>query len=228
MADLDDFFAKKDKKKGKAKKFVTAEEIAKQLDDTSKKAVESKMKKTEPADNKLAPDEQAEDEWKVFEEQKKDYSGLKLAQLTIDEDGNPSNDHDQGDGNDGNSDGEGGEGGERDPGKPWNKLDATAASRAKIPSADEPAAPTSNVYISPALKSLRAKQKKGAPDLKSEEYFPTLGMEKVETPKSQKKDPTFEDVKHGGRVKTVEQSSSGQVSIGNRYTSLSNNAARTV
>lgn len=57
MADLDDFFAKKDKKKGKAKKFVTAEEIAKQLDDTSKKAVESKMKKAEPADNKLAADE---------------------------------------------------------------------------------------------------------------------------------------------------------------------------
>ncbi|XP_052867520.1 protein CDV3 homolog isoform X1 [Anopheles cruzii] len=226
MADLDDFFAKKDKKKGKGKKFVTAEEIAKQLDDTSKRAVESKMKKSEPTDNKAASEQQAEDEWKEFEEQKKDYTGLKLAQLTIDDEGNQIHDPNlQGDSGDGNMDGDGEEGGERDPSKPWNKLDATAAARAAIPSAEEPAAPTSNVYISPALKSLRAKQKKGAPDLKNEEYFPTLGVDKPEQLKPVKKDPTFEDVKHGVRVKTVEKSASGQVSVGNRYTSLSNNAS---
>uniref|UniRef100_A0A182J1X4 Protein CDV3 homolog n=1 Tax=Anopheles atroparvus TaxID=41427 RepID=A0A182J1X4_ANOAO len=223
MADLDDFFAKKDKKKGKPKKFVTAEEIAKQLDDTSKKAVESKMKKpSEPAENNSEP-KQPDDEWMEVKENKKDYTGLKLAQLTIDNESN--NDSEQlGDPNDPNNDGEGGEGGDRDPTKPWNKLDATAAARAKVPSLVEPVA-TSNVYISPAMKSLRAKQKKGAPDLKSEEYFPTLGMEKPELPKPLKKDPTFEDVKHGGRVKMVEASSSGQVSVGNRFTSLSNDAS---
>jgi hypothetical protein len=37
MADLDSFFAKKDKKKVKGKKFTTTEEIARRLNDTEKK-----------------------------------------------------------------------------------------------------------------------------------------------------------------------------------------------
>lgn len=45
MADLDDFFAKKDRKKAKnIKKFSTADEIAKKLEDTGKK-VEKPIKK---------------------------------------------------------------------------------------------------------------------------------------------------------------------------------------
>lgn len=39
MADLDDFFAKKDRKKSKSvKKFATADELAKKLEDTKQKA----------------------------------------------------------------------------------------------------------------------------------------------------------------------------------------------
>lgn len=37
MADLDDFFAKKDRKKAKGKKFTTTEEIAKKLEETGKR-----------------------------------------------------------------------------------------------------------------------------------------------------------------------------------------------
>lgn len=37
MADLDDFFAKKDRKKAKGKKFTTTEEIAKKLEETVKR-----------------------------------------------------------------------------------------------------------------------------------------------------------------------------------------------
>lgn len=37
MADLDDFFAKKDRKKAKGKKFATTEEIAKKLEETGKR-----------------------------------------------------------------------------------------------------------------------------------------------------------------------------------------------
>uniref|UniRef100_A0A182URD0 Uncharacterized protein n=2 Tax=Anopheles merus TaxID=30066 RepID=A0A182URD0_ANOME len=229
MADLDDFFAKKDKKKGKAKKFGTAEEIAKQLDDTSKKVVESKMKlRPVDSDGKHDPNE-PEDEWKVFEETKKDYSGLKLAQLNIDDD---ANHHDsENSGVDPSYDGEGREGEERDPNKPWMKKDAAnAAKKEKAAPAPEAPATTSNIYISPAMKSLMAKQKqkKGiAPDLQSEEYFPTLGQEKpAEAPKPPKVDPSFEEVKHGVRAKTVEQSStSGQISIGNRFNSLNNDAS---
>lgn len=45
MADLDDFFAKKDRKKSKSKKVVATEEVAKKSDDTtSKKSVETKVR----------------------------------------------------------------------------------------------------------------------------------------------------------------------------------------
>lgn len=47
MADLDDFFAKKDRKKSKGKKFLTTEEIAKKLEETGKKI--DKPKKDKPS-----------------------------------------------------------------------------------------------------------------------------------------------------------------------------------
>lgn len=46
MADLDDFFRKKDRKKSKGKKFLTTEEIAKKLEETGKKTEKSKKEKT--------------------------------------------------------------------------------------------------------------------------------------------------------------------------------------
>lgn len=42
MADLDDFFAKKDKKKGKTKKFLSSEELVKQLSEQAAKEKELK------------------------------------------------------------------------------------------------------------------------------------------------------------------------------------------
>lgn len=45
MADLDDFFAKKDRKKAKGKKFTTADEIAKKLEETGKKIEKTKKDK---------------------------------------------------------------------------------------------------------------------------------------------------------------------------------------
>lgn len=49
MADLDDFFAKKDRKKGKSKKFATPDELAKKLEDTTKKAEIKVRKEPQPA-----------------------------------------------------------------------------------------------------------------------------------------------------------------------------------
>lgn len=48
MADLDDFFAKKDRKKAKGKKFATTDEIAKKLEETGKR-VEKPKPKEKPA-----------------------------------------------------------------------------------------------------------------------------------------------------------------------------------
>lgn len=117
MAELDDFFAKKDKKKGKKPtKFVTADELVKSLEDGSKREV-VKPKKPEAVAGGVAvagenensakvPESVAvsvfcasgeiktnphcntrvqpvEEEWKEFEEeQRKDYSGLKIGQLS--------------------------------------------------------------------------------------------------------------------------------------------------
>lgn len=49
MADLDDFFAKKDRKKSKStKKFATTEEVAKKLEDNVKKTDKTTKKERIP------------------------------------------------------------------------------------------------------------------------------------------------------------------------------------
>lgn len=179
MADLDDFFAKKDKKKSKTKRFATAEELAKKLDDTSKRTQEPPKPRKDRLVNSNAGGEgddssnseqvsgtmlpltacwivfkfqRQEDEWKEFEEEeRKDYTGLKIGQLTItDEEQNQANLGQGGDyGNDGGSDGEENTTEGRKPG-PWKKV---------VPPDDVvETAPIDNktpnkIYITPALRN---------------------------------------------------------------------------
>lgn len=56
MADLDDFFAKKDKKKAKTKKFLSSEELVKQLEQTAKENEQDKKPtkiEEEPSDHQI-------------------------------------------------------------------------------------------------------------------------------------------------------------------------------
>ncbi|KAK3929972.1 Protein CDV3-like protein A [Frankliniella fusca] len=93
MADLDDFFAKKDRKKGSkgGKKFTTTEELAKKLEETHRKEKERVKEKkllssqNVDGDGEMRGDRQEEDEWKDFEEEKKDYTNLKIQNLQITE-----------------------------------------------------------------------------------------------------------------------------------------------
>lgn len=48
MADLDDFFAKRDKKKGKTKKYLSPEELVKQLEVNTLKEKEQLSKNSKP------------------------------------------------------------------------------------------------------------------------------------------------------------------------------------
>lgn len=48
MADLDDFFAKRDKKKGKTKKYSSPEELVKQLEVNTLKEKELSSKNSKP------------------------------------------------------------------------------------------------------------------------------------------------------------------------------------
>ncbi|RZF37212.1 hypothetical protein LSTR_LSTR016932 [Laodelphax striatellus] len=90
MADLDDFFAKKDRKKLKGTKFTTADELSKKLEECGKRTERIRKEKLQTTngqdDGDSVDDNQEDDEWKEFEEQKKDYSGLKIQNLIIVED----------------------------------------------------------------------------------------------------------------------------------------------
>lgn len=88
MADLDDFFKKRDKKKKTTKsKFVTldTEEFAKQLEATTVRTVEEEIEFQEngdfstPVANIAVPGENLDEEWKPFDsEENKDYTGLRI------------------------------------------------------------------------------------------------------------------------------------------------------
>ncbi|XP_014258917.1 protein CDV3 homolog isoform X1 [Cimex lectularius] len=197
MADLDDFFAKKDRKKSKGKKFATADEIAKKLEETGKRT--EKLKKEKLQTSQLGSQEvdeqgntvQDEDEWREFEEEKKDYSGLKIQNLTLAE----YDSMDEG-GSGGEGEDEGGmeenEAGELVPKKkngPWRVVPNPAAgddgnTEESTPNQAPPPTQNTGSYVPPALRNLASKQqqmpfnawlrRKIAPDVRSEELFPTL------------------------------------------------------
>lgn len=140
MADLDDFFAKKDKKKLKVKKFTTSEMLTpKVLDDSvSVVAPVAAVRKPAPERKKEVQDgvdenggtkvkeggEETEEGWAdEFEQEKeRDYSGLKIQKLQIqdseEEEGQYANESELN---------EEGEMVKRGPSGPWNKLTSQPA-----------------------------------------------------------------------------------------------------
>lgn len=169
MADLDDFFAKKDKKKGKSKKYLSSEELVKQLEQTAKESEQSKKpakieEESEITNNEVTIDSdkatighrswhqilQNDDEWKEVEEEKRpDLSNLKLGQLNIDK-SNENNQNYSG-GNDyehenSNNDGDNGE-------NPWNKANSTQGGAKPAPTLPDPAKQIkpAGAYVPPSL-----------------------------------------------------------------------------
>jgi len=198
MADLDDFFAKKDKKKSKVvKKYTTSELLSsskQQQEDVAaiqapqpKKPAEAK--KAAPAtDNSLNEVESQpktyepvqEEEWGEFEQEKeRDYSGLKIQKLQIQDYEEDDGDYEEQELN------EEGEVIRREPVGPWNKSGQQPSTNVKV---KEPAPvevlpnTTGGVYIPPSKRmgsgvssnKSRGKKEKGAPDLSNESNFPSL------------------------------------------------------
>lgn len=137
MADLDDFFAKKDKKKSKVKKFTAndllnpatkfqqAEDVAVPKKQPAKR--EEPVPEPQPGDEtapvKPKPAEDVEEEWAEFEQEKeRDYSGLKIQKLQIqdyeEEEGDEYADHELNDE---------GELVKKEHAGPWNKLSSQSA-----------------------------------------------------------------------------------------------------
>ncbi|XP_017835863.1 protein CDV3 homolog isoform X2 [Drosophila busckii] len=262
MAELDDFFAKKDKKKSKAKgKFVTADELVKNLEECTKREV-LKPKKPDVAvsttstvagsvaegsaenesNSRAADNNQTErveeEEWKEFEqEQRKDYSGLKIGQLNLSEkqqqqqqqqQSDDMYDDDDEDSDDAEASGKRGELG------PWKKLiPAEEVTQIPVPLETEPKS-SSKVYISPALRYSQAgsgaggvgggggglRTRRAAPDITNTEFFPTLNAARPEEQRKKKNEPAFEEVRHGGRFQRVQETTAVPVAATNRFQSL--------
>jgi len=94
MANLDDFFAKKDKKKKSKKGFskANADVLAKNLEEQDRKEAKAEEKipvvlATSEANKAQAAshqrDKQAEEEWKDYDETAPDYSNLKIEALKV-------------------------------------------------------------------------------------------------------------------------------------------------
>ncbi|KAK2584817.1 hypothetical protein KPH14_007130 [Odynerus spinipes] len=240
MADLDDFFAKKDRKKAKGKKFTTTEEVAKKLEETGKRTekVKSKEKPTNPEGEESQQTED-EDEWKEFEvEEKKDLRGLKIGNLSVKETIDVESDDERGTG-DNSSDGEIGEGGTKSG--PWKKPEQPHQPEpVEVVAPPPPPAPvtTGSSYKPPHLRnpqpmsaSPRPRAKNVAPDIHSEEYFPTLSSKPQTNDSSgpwarrKREEGTFEEVRNRGGSRSYSmqetQAQTPKLSLGNKYGALS-------
>uniref|UniRef100_T1GZH0 Protein CDV3 homolog n=1 Tax=Megaselia scalaris TaxID=36166 RepID=T1GZH0_MEGSC len=150
---MDDFFAKKDKKKSKTKKFLTQDELREKLEDNSKKAaaepVKPKFQEENGSGNITENKSNDDEEWKEIQEEKKDYSNLKIGQLSL----NDNNHYDD----DSELEEDGESGNERSSVvDPWKKVDSTAesgSSQNQSQEASKTTATASKLYISPALRA---------------------------------------------------------------------------
>lgn len=193
MADssLDDFFAKKDKSKKKSKSKMAPADVLSKADEAKKVKKKKAQEKTgglglSIAEQQQMKREEDDEEWKDFEEQKEvDYSGLRIHTLQIreDEEKEAAESEEGGDGEDGEEGREGASG-------PWNKSTggggAAPAQPTPAPATEpeekkETTAPKK--YVPPAQRmaatmaaaNVNKRGKKEAPNIQSEDDFPTLG-----------------------------------------------------
>lgn len=125
---------------------------------------------------------QEQDEWKEFEEEKKDYSGLKIGNLTI----SANSDVDESDSNTDQQQPQYDESGNEIEKKtgPWKRVDTEIAEKEEKKPVEQPPPPvTDNKYKPPNLRmqqpvQTRLRSSKMAPDIHNEEFFPTLSGSK--------------------------------------------------
>lgn len=208
--ELDNFFAKRDKKKIKGQKFYSTEEMAKRLEDNERKeekAVQQAVteahiqikKETPKEDRPETPEElviSPEEQWKDFEDKPQvDTTDLKVANLNLSDeenDGSDANDDDDG----ANGDGKKESVWSIEPKQQPTVCDAVdlAMEDGKDVKATVAAVRASEAkYVPPRSSEMTAaplpkggRRKKNAPDFKNEETFPTLGMKPKKTTKVKK------------------------------------------
>ncbi|KAM8823488.1 protein CDV3 homolog isoform 2-T2 [Spinachia spinachia] len=224
---LDDFFAKRDKKK-KKEKGKSKEPVVGPTSAVIKKTKREKEKsiKNDNQDAQIEKDE----EWKEFEQKEVDYSGLRLQALQI------SDEKEEDEGYEKEEVGEDGEiilvSGDKVSG-PWNKSGAApvpaaaaAAAAPPVEEVEEPESKPSGVYRPPGarLTTTRRGPTQGPPEIFSDTQFPSLmsTSKHVETRKDREIEKTFEVVKHRnrGREETGGTTSMQQLQLDNQYAIL--------
>jgi len=231
MEDLDDFFAKKDKKKKSKTKDKKEEKKIKKKD----KVESSVILDVDNAGETIIEEHPVHDaeQWSDFQEEKEtDYSGLKIQNLEIAENENGGAGADSQNEDDG-EDGSGQQG-------PWKRQQAATQPEPERQEVEVPvevpasAAPASSGYIPPHLRSAASvkvvpragagRGRRGAPDLKNEENFPSLaaGMSgEVSVQKLEWAKKGFENVKSGASRTAGQNSEAPKINLGNRFDALS-------
>merc|ERR1712192_241294 len=240
-----------DKKKKGEKKFAKAntDVLAKNLEQMAVKE-EKQMEKEISEMNNDSPNtplnQQDDDEWDDYRENKKDYTGLKIENLSAEQ---PKEEEEE---TEVNEDGETVV--KRKDGKdgPWNKLGDTPSNqgsmeeREEIPEQKREAVEllaSSNVvggsYVPPHMRGqpgaaaaaasteVRRPQPRGrvmkAPDISSEVSFPSLGNSEDTAPKGAWGKPVrggegaFEEVKGGDKQASVRSTESKALTLGNKF-----------
>jgi len=251
MADLDDFFAKKDKKKKGTKKFSKAntEVIAKNLEES---AIKEQLQQDKDITTNIGDEmnqenvnQQDDDEWDDYRENKKDYTGLKIETLVIEDPEKPVVEEET-------EVNENGEVVKKEESGPWNKKDGerSNSSEAESPVVESKPLPgavleqpnvVGGAYVPPAMRSreggaaqpsaeprkLPTRRMKAAPDISSAINFPSLSAAAEDTaPKGAwgkklvKDEAAFEEVR-GDYSKNQQRSTEGpKLTLGNKFDAL--------
>ncbi|TRY60637.1 hypothetical protein DNTS_014824 [Danionella cerebrum] len=198
---LDDFFAKRDKKKKKEK--VKGKEQSTSGTVMVVKRTKREKEKSTKSDNQDAQMEKEDEEWKEFEQKEVDYTGLRLQALQM-SDEKEEEEYEK------EEVGEDGEiilvSGDKVSG-PWNKSGG-APSAAPVEEVEVPEPKAPGVYRPPGARLTTTKRgpAQGPPEIFNDAQFPSLlsTARHVETRKDREMEKTFEVVKHKSRVREGE------------------------
>ncbi|XP_055977979.1 protein CDV3 homolog isoform X1 [Sorex fumeus] len=169
-----------------------------------------------------------EDEWKEFEQKEVDYSGLRVQAMQISEKEEDDNEkrEDPGDNWEEGGGGGGGSGVEKSSG-PWNKTAPVQAPPAPVIVTETPEpVMTSGVYRPPGARlTTTRKTPQGPPEIYSDTQFPSLQStaKHVESRKDKEMEKSFEVVKHKNRGRDeVSKNQVVKLQLDNQYAVLEN------
>ncbi|CAO2633790.1 Protein CDV3 [Lemmus lemmus] len=178
---------------------------------------------TGPAGKAVTKDE---DEWKEFEQKEVDYSGLRVQAMQISSEKEDDDNEKREDPGDNWEEGGGGSGVEKSSG-PWNKTAPVQAPPAPVivTETSEPAMP-SGVYRPPGARlTTTRKTPQGPPEIYSDTQFPSLQStaKHVESRKDKEMEKNFEVVKHKNRGREeVSKNQALKLQLDNQYAVLEN------